>query len=82
MAGYPFSEIRDRLDDWRLFNNMVESPYYRDAVYERFSTGEYEQRYNSAMDRVSGWYKRRVQWIILGLGLGIAIVVNAEHYNY
>ena len=34
--------------------------------------------YDSAMDRVSGWYKRRVQWIILGLGLGIAIVVNAD----
>ena len=47
MAGYPFFEIRDRLDDWRLFNNMVESPYYRDAVYERFSTGEYERRYSA-----------------------------------
>ena len=37
MAGYPFSEIKDRLDDWRVFNNMVDSPYYRDAVYEKFS---------------------------------------------
>ena len=47
MPGYPFSEIRDRLDDWRLFNNMVDSPYYRDAVYERFSSGEYERRYSA-----------------------------------
>ena len=34
--------------------------------------------YDSTMDRVSGWYKRRAQWIILGLGLGVAIVVNAD----
>jgi hypothetical protein len=25
MPAYPFSEIRDRLDDWRVFNNMVDS---------------------------------------------------------
>src|SRR5713226_2977958 len=47
MPGHPFSEIRDRLDDWRLFNNMVESPYYRDAVYEKFSDAEYERRYEA-----------------------------------
>src|SRR5262245_65979316 len=47
MPGYPFSEIRDRLDDWRLFNNMVDSPYYLDAVYECFSTGEYQRRYRA-----------------------------------
>jgi hypothetical protein len=34
--------------------------------------------YDSTMDRVSGWYKRRAQWIVLGLGLGVAIVVNAD----
>jgi len=45
MPAYPFSEIRDRLDDWRLFNNMVDSPYYRDAVYEKFSNAEYQRRY-------------------------------------
>ena len=42
---YSFSEIRDRLDDWRVFNNMVDSPYYRDAVYEKFSDAEYQRRY-------------------------------------
>ena len=52
MAGYPFSEIRDRLDDWRLFNNMVDSPYYRDAVYERFSDREYERRYSALRSKM------------------------------
>jgi len=52
MAGYPFSEIRDRLDDWRLFNNMVDSPYYRDAVYESFSDKEYERRYRALRSKM------------------------------
>ena len=47
MPDYQFSEIRDRLDDWRLFNNMIDSPYYGDAVYERFSKDEYERRYQA-----------------------------------
>jgi hypothetical protein len=37
-----------------------------------------EEWYNGAMDRVSGWYKRRSQWIILTLGLAAAIAVNAD----
>lgn len=30
------------------------------------------------MDRVSGWYKRRVQWITLIVGLIIIVGVNAD----
>jgi hypothetical protein len=41
MPQYAFSEIRDRLDDWRVFNNMVDSLYYRDAAYETFSDADY-----------------------------------------
>ena len=37
-----------------------------------------ENWFNSAMDQVSGWYKRRTQRIILGLGLAVAIAVNAD----
>ncbi len=47
MPNYPFSEIRGRIDDWRVFNNMVDSPYYRDAIYGRFSETEYERRYEA-----------------------------------
>ena len=47
MPSYPFAKIKDRLDDWRVFNNMVDSPYYRDAVYEQFSRAEYERRYEA-----------------------------------
>jgi hypothetical protein len=37
-----------------------------------------EAWFDSAMDRVSGWYKRRAQWISLALGLGMAILFNAD----
>lgn len=34
--------------------------------------------FDASMDRVSGWYKRRVQVIILILGFGVAISLNAD----
>lgn len=37
-----------------------------------------EAWYDSTMDRVAGWYKRRAQVIIFFLGLGVAIAVNAD----
>ena len=37
-----------------------------------------EQWFNSTMERVSGWYKRRTQLIILVLGFGIAAVFNID----
>jgi hypothetical protein len=37
-----------------------------------------EKWYDSSMDRVSGWYKRRVQKILIILGFVLAIVMNAD----
>jgi len=37
-----------------------------------------EDWFNSSMDRVSGWYKRRSHTILLVLGLLVAILVNAD----
>jgi hypothetical protein len=37
-----------------------------------------EAWYDSAMDRVSGWYKRRVQWIVFGIGLVLTIILNVD----
>lgn len=46
-----------------------------DAVQIRLNI---EDWYNSAMERVSGWYKRRTQITILVLGLVVAVFVNAD----
>ncbi len=39
---------------------------------------ELENWYDSSMDRVSGWYKRKTQMILVGLGLVAAVAVNAD----
>jgi hypothetical protein len=39
---------------------------------------EVETWYNSAMDRVTGWYKRRTQFIILVLAFVVTIGANAD----
>ena len=36
-----------------------------------------EAWYNSAMDRVSGWYKYRTQWTLFWIGLALAVGLNA-----
>jgi len=37
-----------------------------------------EDWYNSSMDRVSGWFKRRTQYILLGFGIVCAIMYNVD----
>jgi triacylglycerol lipase len=37
-----------------------------------------EAWFNEAMDRTSGWYKRRAQWTILGLALALSVVFNVD----
>src|ERR1700690_4392009 len=37
-----------------------------------------ETWFNSSMDRVSGWYKRRTQLILFLMGLGIAVALNVN----
>jgi hypothetical protein len=37
-----------------------------------------EDWYNSSMDRVSGWYKRRTQWWLFGIGILITLAVNVD----
>lgn len=34
--------------------------------------------FNNAMDRVGGWYKRRAQWVTLGIGLALAAALNVD----
>jgi hypothetical protein len=43
--------------------------------------GNFENWYNDGMDRASGWYKKRSQYILLGLGLIIAVWANADSVN-
>ena len=40
-----WSEVRTRLDQSLPFANMRDTPYYRDCVWEQFSSEEYDRRY-------------------------------------
>ena len=37
-----------------------------------------ETWFDDGMDRASGWYKKQSQAILLGLGLGVAVLMNAD----
>ncbi len=39
-----------------------------------------EDWYNSSMDRISGWYKFRTQWVLFSLGILVAIMFNADTF--
>ncbi len=48
----PWDELKTRLDENQPFNMMRNTPYYRDAVYEQFSAGEYARRYAAIRARM------------------------------
>src|SRR5262249_37503266 len=37
-----------------------------------------EAWFDSSMDRVSGWYKRESQWILMAIGLVLAVALNID----
>ena len=69
----------DQLPDEDLRN--VLNQLLRDSENE---LDEFKKRivkwYNDVMDRASGWYKRYAQKILIGVGLLIAVVFNADTF--
>lgn len=90
VAGAPASTLpggASRSAQLALAVEGIENAQLRDALQQALSIGagdldkvrEYlEGWYDSAMDRVSGWYKRYTQWILLGLGFFVAIILNVN----
>jgi hypothetical protein len=37
-----------------------------------------EEWFDDTMERVSGWYKRRVHWILLGIAVVVVVLLNAD----
>lgn len=40
-----------------------------------------ENWFNSAMERASGWYKRKIQWIMLGISFVVCGFLNADSFT-
>lgn len=79
-AADPLSTLRARLES-------IENPRVQKALTALVDSAagdiararvNIEEWYNSSMDRVSGWYKRRSHIIVLVLGLLVSIAVNAD----
>jgi hypothetical protein len=79
----PLNNLRNGIAD----PNVVPSAKVRDALLTLIDAAgddaarvreNIENWFNSITDRMAGWYKRRTQVIILVLGVGIAVVLNAD----
>lgn len=40
-----------------------------------------ETWFNGTMERAAGWYKRQIQWIILGISFGVSGFLNADSFT-
>lgn len=88
VGGKPMAEEPSAVAGFRaMVANLPQDSTIRGALLPLIDAGgndmarvrqNIEDWYNSSMDRVSGWYKRRTQKIIAGIGLGLAVLVNAD----
>ncbi len=51
-GAVPWAEVRHRLDQNAPFAAMYDTPLYRDAVYEQFSSAEYARRYTALRQKM------------------------------
>lgn len=74
ISAYIETDLADRVELQRILRTFAGQA---NGDVQRFKM-LLEQWYNDTMDRVSGWYRRQVGWILLIIGIGIAIVFNVD----
>jgi hypothetical protein len=83
MKGDSYDKLKERiaeLPDEDLRNVLNQLLRQANNNLDHFKT-EIENWYDNVMDRASGWYKRRTQQILLLIGLGIAVLFNADTFS-
>ncbi|MDR7555241.1 MAG: Xaa-Pro peptidase family protein [Armatimonadota bacterium] len=71
MAPFEFEAVRTTLDNPKHFADFVNSPYYTDAVYDRFSEAEHRRRFELT----------RAKMARLGLD-GLIVCGGPSHWSY
>jgi hypothetical protein len=71
MGAMPASPLKQRLQT--LMAGIEKNPAACNAAIEQW--------YDGTMERVNGFYKRRTQWVLMLIGLILAIVCNANLFN-
>lgn len=70
-------ESIQRLPDSKVRRAVLIAVDRADGDFAR-AQANVEAWFNGSMDRVSGWYKRRTQYILFGIGLLVAIATNVD----
>ena len=63
-----------------LWNGVEEYVAAGESPLERARV-QVERWFENSMARLSGWYKRRVQWLAFGLGCLLAVLLNADTFQ-
>ncbi|PSR10738.1 MAG: hypothetical protein DA408_07405 [Bacteroidetes bacterium] len=82
LKGEGIDQLKDKIDtlpDEDLKNVLNQLLRDADNELDHFKE-KIEKWYNDVMDRASGWYKRYIQKILLGVGIAIALVFNADTF--
>ena len=83
-ADRDFAKLREEI-------GKIQIPDLQKALLSLFDAAEgkletarknVEDWYDDAMDRVSGWYKRKSQWVLLIAGFILACVLNADTLDF
>ena len=80
LKGAPVEELEDRINalpDEDLRNVLNQLLRESGGQLDLFKL-EVQNWYNNVMDRAAGWYKRYTQKILLFMGIGIAVIFNAD----
>jgi Xaa-Pro aminopeptidase len=71
MASHTFATVRSALDNSANFANLQGSPYYEDAIYDRFSDAEHQRRFHLTRQKMAR----------LGLQ-GLIVCGGPSHWSY
>ena len=82
VSGFTINELQDTVS--RISNDRVKKSllvFLNSAENNVHKVREsIENWFDDAMQRVSGWYKRKIQLIILILALGVTVLFNADTF--
>lgn len=78
--GKSLAALREAIQDWPQENSRQALLTIIDSARNDVDKAKenLESWYNSSMDRVAGWYKRRVQTMLVVLGFLVAFAMNAD----
>ena len=75
IASLPDDGARDALE--ALYHEALRRAATAEQLLDEFRAS-IERWFDAQMERISGWYKRNTQYWLLGLGLLLAVAINAD----